>query len=56
MSKVSPSPPAVLSRFQTYGVARPPIFQVSQSESLQSVTSLQAFNLEECFVTITNLI
>ena len=41
---------------QPYGIDKCPIFQLSQSEALKSVTAFQAFNLEECFVTITNLI
>ena len=42
--------------FNRTAVDKPPIFQLSQSEALQSVTAFQSFNIEECFVTITNLI
>ena len=38
-----------LSRFQMYGVDRPPMDQLSQS-----VTSLEA--IEKCFVTVSNLV
>ena len=40
----------VLSRFQMYGIDKPPIFQLSQSEALQSVTVFKPFNLQECLL------
>ena len=54
--KLSDDMGVALSRLQTYVVDEPLIFQLSQSEALQSVTAFLSFNLEECFVTITNLI
>ena len=46
----------LLLRFQTYGFDKLPIFELSQSEALQSVTSLQVLNLKLCFVSVSNLI
>ena len=42
--------------FNRTPVDTPPIFQLSQSEALQSVTASQSLKLEKCFVTITSII
>ena len=41
--------------FNRTPIARPPIFQLSQSEALQSVTSFQAFNLRSVLLLIQTL-
>ena len=42
--------------FNRTAVDKPLIFQLSQSEALQSVTAFQSLKLEKCFVTITSII